>query len=58
MAFCIVIRDKLVNIDNALVRNVDLAGTLQDELCFTYLSYLLVGILFVQGNIDVVGINL
>ena len=58
MAFCIVIRDKLVNIDNTLVRNVDLAGTLQDELCFTYLSYLLVGILFVQGNIDVVGINL
>ena len=45
MAFCIVIRDKLVNIDNTLVRNVDLAGTLQDELCFTYLSYLLVGIL-------------
>ena len=55
---CCIVGNQLVHIDNALVVEVDLAGTIEVELSFTYLGDLVVLIFLVVGYIDVVCINL
>ena len=57
---CCIVGNQLVHIDNALVVEVDLAGTIKAELSFTFTSLdnIFVLIFLVVGYIDVVGINL